>query len=85
MAGTEEAKKEGGEAVPAAEEKAAIPASESPASDSKALVVFEGEYQSCFAGRSYSTQPRAVWFLQSCSVHFRSRNQFRYSRNFLAV
>jgi hypothetical protein len=54
MAGTEEAKKGGGEAVPAAkdaaEEKAALPMPESPASDSKALVVFEGEYQSCFAG-----------------------------------
>jgi hypothetical protein len=49
MAGTEDVKKGDGEPVPpeakgVAEEKAAVPAPESPASDSKALVVFEGEY-----------------------------------------
>jgi hypothetical protein len=48
MAGTEDVKKGDGEPVPSAkgvaEEKAAVPAPESPASDSKALVVFEGEY-----------------------------------------
>lgn len=71
MAAAEDTKKAEGKAAPKAtkdvvEEKALVPvpSPEPPAGDSKALVVFEGEYQSCFARSSCSIPSRAVWFLQ---------------------